>query len=116
MAVEGVIRPSGTPAQTAPSPKSGGAPPSLGGSRGPGVSKPAVKPPVEVEVQKASSPGPAVVNANATFSVDDATGLITIKLVNAQTGELIRQIPPREYVELVLSSGSPKGTLFEART
>ena len=92
----------------------------------PGRSKPS-QPPGDTQVakdpklvsgdQNGSAPregGPT--RASASFSVDDATKLVTIKIVNSETGEVIRQIPPRDYVQLVIRAGNPQGTLFESRS
>lgn len=117
MAVEGVIRSTGSPGQAPPG-KAPGAQPQLpsGGSGGQGVPAPAGRAEVQLTVPRPATARPAPVNASASFSVDEGTGLITIKLVNVQTGELIRRIPPRDYIQLVLEAGAPKGTLFEARS
>ncbi|MBT4513869.1 MAG: hypothetical protein HOC77_02095 [Chloroflexi bacterium] len=48
--------------------------------------------------------------------MDDATKLVTIKIVDSETGEVIRQIPPRDYIELAAANGNPKGTLFDSRS
>jgi hypothetical protein len=121
MAVEGVDRSVGTPGQPASTPvKGGNAPPTPlpGRSSGKAVpakpSKPDID--VEVEVQNARPAKPALVNASASFALDESSGLITIQIVNSSTGELIREIPARDYVRMVQASDNVIGTLFEAQS
>lgn len=71
---------------------------------------------VEVDVQTGSTAVHAVVSSSTKFLLDPNTGLITIEVVNSSSGELIRKIPIRDYVQLTLGGGTPIGTLFEART
>lgn len=81
----------------------------------PPVATPRAKgPPAKPSGQKATAAPPALVTSSARFSVDADSGLISIKIVNSATGELIRSIPSREYVTLPLSSGTAKGTLLDA--
>ena len=120
MTVEGAIRLGGSPGQAAPQPAGpGGDSPPLPAGRPVGTGRPRAfgGNGDRVEVRSEPAPGPAMVSASASFSVDEGTGLVMIKLINSTTGEVIRRIPPRDYVQLILESGSPtQGTLFEARS
>ena len=119
MAVEGVDRSVGTPGQPAsPTPKGGNAPPAPlpGKSNGKGVSTKPARPDIQVEVENAAPAAPALVNANASFALDEGSGLITIRIVNSTTGELIREIPPRDYVKIAQASHNVIGTLFEVQS
>ena len=110
MTIEGAIRLGGSPGQAAPRPvDEGGGSPLLPTGKGAG----------SANLSSIGIGGANVANmvrSNASFSLDESSGLVTIKIVNSQTGEVIRRIPPRDYVQMTLSSGPAKGTLFEARS
>lgn len=44
--------------------------------------------------------------------VDDATERVVVKVVEQESGEVIRQIPPEELLELEKYLSSPKGVLL----
>lgn len=118
MAVEGVAGLFGSLAPSAILPGSSeGAPAASlpGVSRGPGDSGKAESVDVEVVDQGASTAVPAVVISSTNFVRDKSTGLVTIKIVNSTTGEVIRRIPIRDYVQIAMERGNAKGALFEAR-
>jgi flagellar protein FlaG len=46
-----------------------------------------------------------------TFSVDQDTGKTIVQITDAKTGELIRQIPPKEMVEIAKSIERMQGLL-----
>ena len=115
MSEEGGVRTIGLPPQGVSSLRPGGATP----SQPPGKTQVAKDPTSISDDRSGSTPSPVAgpVRASATFSVDDETKFVTIKIVNSETGEVIRQIPPRDYVQLVIrAGGNPKGTLFESRS
>ena len=62
---------------------------------------------------RSSSGGSAPVRTSATFSRDSDSGLISIKIVNSSTGDVIRSIPSRDYVRLPQAAGNLKGTLLD---
>lgn len=47
------------------------------------------------------------------FSIDDATGRTIVKITDAQTGETIRQIPPKEMLEIAQSLDKMRGLLLK---
>jgi flagellar protein FlaG len=47
-----------------------------------------------------------------TFSVDEATGRTVIRVSDRDTGELIREIPPKEILDLQASMEEMIGILF----
>ncbi len=49
---------------------------------------------------------------NLQFSVDDDTGQTIIRVTDVQTGELIRQIPSKEMVELAKALDRMQGALL----
>ena len=56
-----------------------------------------------------------IVSSATNFVRDKSTGLVTIEVVNSSTGEVIRRIPNRDYVQMVLDRGNAKGLLIDAR-
>ena len=118
MAVEGVAGLLGSYAPSAVLPGQSGeaqAAPLPGHSRGLGDSGTAGTVGVDVEVQRTSPAVPAVVNSSTNFVRDRSTGLVTIEIVDSTTGALIRKIPIRDYVQIVMDGKNAKGALFEAR-
>ena len=47
--------------------------------------------------------------------VDDETERVVVKVVEQESGEVIRQIPPEELLELEKYLSSPKGLLLQER-
>lgn len=110
-----------------------------GASRTPAVSAPpvrdrqelaapgkAVTPEFAAAAQDGPPPGPAVAEAVAQlndflrqerlsleFSVDQASGRVVIRITDAETDQVIRQIPPEEVLAIVryLSEGPDAGAL-----
>ncbi len=115
MSEEGGVRTIGVPPQGVSNLRPGGSKP----SQPPGKSQVVQDPKSVASDDQNGSAQPAAggpTRANASFSVDDATKLVTIKIVDSETGEVIRQIPPRDYIELAAANGNPKGTLFDSRS
>lgn len=46
------------------------------------------------------------------FSIDPDLGRVVVKVMNAESGEVIRQIPQREVIELAKSLEAPTGLLL----
>ncbi len=114
MSEEGGVRTIGLPPQGVSNLRPGGSKP----SQPPGKTQVA-RDPKSISGDRGGVTSPPVarpVRASATFTVDDETKFVTIKIVNSETGEVIRQIPPRDYVQLVIKAGNPKGTLFDSRS
>jgi flagellar protein FlaG len=57
------------------------------------------------EVLKAANP-------RLKFEIDDATDRVVVKIVKGDSGEVIRQIPPEELLELEKYLSSAKGLLL----
>ena len=51
-------------------------------------------------------------NTRLTFQVDESTGRLIVKVIDSETGEVRRQIPPEEMVRLVEKMKSMVGMLF----
>lgn len=51
---------------------------------------------------------------NVNFSVDDNTGKTVIKMIDASTKELIKQIPPKEILNMAASLEKLAGAFFHA--
>jgi flagellar protein FlaG len=49
---------------------------------------------------------------NLNFSIDEGTGKTVIKVMDAQTQEVIRQIPSEEAINIARALGEIKGLLF----
>ena len=54
-----------------------------------------------------------VFNTRLSFKVDDATGKVVIKVVDNETGDVIRQIPPQEILETISKIRDVVGLLFD---
>lgn len=52
---------------------------------------------------------------NAVLSVHDATNTIMIKIVNSDTGELIREIPPEKTLDIVAKLIEVNGLLIDKK-
>lgn len=49
------------------------------------------------------------------FSIDDSTGIIVVKVIEKATGELIRQLPTEEALELAKNIKEVDSRLFKAK-
>jgi len=61
------------------------------------------KPPLEV-VKKAAEEGNSILQAtqrNLQFKVDDSTKELVVKIVDSESGELVRQIPSEEMLDFI---------------
>lgn len=68
------------------------------------------------QVQKAVASMKQLIEAKApnslSFSVDDATGKTVVRVSDAKTGEMIRQIPSEELLEIARSLDQMQGMLL----
>ena len=51
-------------------------------------------------------------NTRLTFQVDESTGRLIVKVIDSETGEVRRQIPPEDMLRLVEKMKSMVGMLF----
>ena len=56
------------------------------------------------------------VNRNLHFSVDEQSGDTVVKVINAETDELVRQIPSEEIMQARNAINEFKGLLLETKT
>ena len=56
------------------------------------------------------------IRRNLEFSIDDESGRIVIKVIDSESKEVIRQIPPEEAVQLARAlDGTKDGTILKAK-
>ncbi len=57
------------------------------------------------------------IQRNLEFSVDEDTGLTVVKVINKDTEEIIRQIPPKEVLEMAskIKEQAEETLIFEAQ-
>lgn len=72
--------------------------------------------PAPEQLQRAVEAMKQLVEAKApnslSFSVDDSTGKTVVRVSDAQTGEMIRQIPSEEMLEIARSLDKLQGALL----
>lgn len=77
---------------------------------------PQQQPADQKQLQRAMESMKQLVEAKApnslSFSVDDSTGKTVVKVSDAQTGEMIRQIPSEELLEIARSLDKLQGMLL----
>ena len=56
-----------------------------------------------------------MIDFTLNFSVDPATQTVVAKVINAQTGKIIREIPPSELLALARSMKEMEGILFDEK-
>lgn len=56
-----------------------------------------------------------VMQRNLNFSVDDSTGFTVIKVTDAQSGDIIRQMPTEDALRLAERLDEMRSLLFETR-
>ena len=56
-----------------------------------------------------------VTDIKLDYSVNKNTDQVVVKVINAETGEVIREIPPKELVALAESMKAMEGLLFDGR-
>ncbi len=69
------------------------------------------------QVQKAMESLKQLIEARApnslSFSIDNSTGKTIVRITDAQTGEMIRQIPSEEMLEIARSVDRMQGMLLQ---
>ena len=56
------------------------------------------------------------IRRNLEFTIDDESGRIVIKVIDSESKEIIRQIPPEEAVQLAQAlEGTRDGTILNAK-
>lgn len=56
-----------------------------------------------------------IMQRNLNFSIDDSTGLTVIKVTDAQSGDVIRQMPTEDALRLAERLDEMRSLLFEAQ-
>jgi len=56
-----------------------------------------------------------MIDIKLNFSVDPETQTVIAKVINAQTGKIIREIPPPELLALAKSMKEMEGLLFDEK-
>lgn len=72
--------------------------------------------PTPQQVEKALDQVKAAMSAKAsalTFSLDDSTGQTIARVVDSETGEVIRQIPSKELLDIARALDKMQGTLLK---
>lgn len=75
------------------------------------------KPPERVEVEKAVSDLRDFAQSTQRqldFSIDDTTGIMVVKVIATQSGEVIRQLPSEVALKLAQNLADPNSLLFNA--
>jgi FlaG protein len=64
------------------------------------------------------APPPAINGENVAldFSVDATTGERVVRILDKQTGEVIRQVPPEELLQVMTTLRSLKGLLLSTKS
>lgn len=76
------------------------------------------KAPERVEVEKAVSDLREFAQSNQRqldFSIDDTTGIMVVKVIATQSGEVIRQLPSEVALKLAQNLADPNSLLFNAK-
>ncbi|AGI23640.1 hypothetical protein H681_08830 [Pseudomonas sp. ATCC 13867] len=55
------------------------------------------------------------VRRNLNFSIDDATGDVVVKVIDGESGKVVRQIPSEEVLKLAARLEDMRSLMFEAR-
>ncbi|AVR69017.1 MULTISPECIES: flagellar protein FlaG [Pseudomonas aeruginosa group] len=55
------------------------------------------------------------VKRNLNFSIDDSSGQVVVKVIDGDSGEVVRQIPSEEVLKLAARLDDVRSVLFEAR-
>jgi flagellar protein FlaG len=83
---------------------------------GPGVQAPRVPPPDREQVKAAVAKiekSVASSSASLSFSIDEGSGKAVVKVIDTQTGALIRQIPSEEIMAMAKSIDKMQGLLLQ---
>ncbi len=52
-------------------------------------------------------------NVDLHFSIHEATGRTFVKVINSDTGEMVREIPPEQILDLAAKIGEMMGILYD---
>jgi len=77
-----------------------------------------VKKPERAELEQAVSDIQAFVQSihrQLDFSIDDTTGIVVVKVIASQSGEVVRQLPSEAALKLAQSLSDASSLLFDAR-
>ncbi|WP_306092911.1 flagellar protein FlaG [Pseudomonas sp. SCB32] len=55
------------------------------------------------------------VTRNLNFSIDDSTGDVVVKVIDGESGKVVRQIPSEEVLKLAARLDDMRSLMFEAR-
>uniref|UniRef100_UPI00235966B8 flagellar protein FlaG n=2 Tax=Pseudomonas aeruginosa TaxID=287 RepID=UPI00235966B8 len=55
------------------------------------------------------------VKRNVNFSIDDSSGQVVVKVIDGDSGEVVRQIPSEEVLKLAARLDDVRSVLFETR-
>lgn len=55
------------------------------------------------------------VTRNLNFSIDDSTGDVVVKVIDGESGKVVRQIPSEEVLKLAARLDDIRSLMFEAR-
>lgn len=95
----------------------GGAPQQPATRMAAAVPEPAPQQPQPEQVQKAVESLKQLIETKApnslAFSIDDSTGKTIVRISDAETGEMIRQIPSEEMLEIARSLDKMQGMLLQ---
>ena len=78
----------------------------------------ASKPPERIELEKAVSDIQAFAQSNQRkldFSIDDTTGVMVVKVIASDSGEVIRQLPSEMALKLAQNLADPHSLLFQGK-
>lgn len=77
-----------------------------------------VKEPGRSELEKAVSDIQAFVSSTQrqlNFSIDDSTGVVVVKVIATETGEVVRQLPSEAALKLAQSLSDAGSLLFDGK-
>lgn len=55
------------------------------------------------------------VTRNLNFSIDDSTGDVVVKVIDGESGKVVRQIPSEEVLKLAAQLDDMRSLMFEAQ-
>ncbi len=55
------------------------------------------------------------VTRNLNFSIDDSTGEVVVKVIDGESGKVVRQIPSEEVLKLAAQLDDMRSLMFEAQ-
>ena len=70
---------------------------------------------LERAVEHANKTMQSYANSELHFTIDNETGISTVKIIDKETGEVIRQIPSQEMIDIAKSIDQMRGALIKQR-